>query len=237
MKFSLKNVHEFRWSELYVTDLEIGLGISALRKLSINQEETLLQTKLKFEKIIRNDKTLQSLDPEHRVSYYLQIFQNEEWMIKELQRKQRYAIILIVFSFFEERLNHICNLIEKRIDSMTKLSNLKIKGDINKYWYYLKKVYQVKTKSLDKYFIRIKQQKIVRNIIAHQGGKVHNKQLKTITLVNGLSTKESNRNIQIDLKESYFINYLLDNIELFLTKLLPLIDDRYKEITSYNTSV
>src|SRR5690606_18946709 len=152
MEFNLKSIHEFRWSELYVTDIEIRLGITALRKLSINQEEVLLKTKLEFEKIVRNDKTLKSLDSEYKGSYYSQIFQNEELMIKELQRQQRYALILIIFSFFEERLNHICSLIEKKFNSMTKLSELKIKEDIIKYWHYLEKVFEIESKSLKKNF-------------------------------------------------------------------------------------
>jgi len=237
MEFNLKSIHEFRWSELYVTDIEIRLGITALRKLSINQEEVLLKTKLEFEKIVRNDKTLKSLDSEYKGSYYSQIFQNEELMIKELQRQQRYALILIIFSFFEERLNHICSLIEKKFNSMTKLSELKIKEDIIKYWHYLEKVFEIESKSLKKNLTLIKQQKFVRNTIAHQGGKIRKDQLKKIMFVNGLSTREIDNYTQIDLKESLFSNYLLDKVEPFLTELLLLVDNRYKEKTLHDSSI
>src|SRR5690606_5256063 len=234
MKFDLSKIYEFNWGELYYTELENELGIDAFRKLNTNQEQSLLQTRQDFKKMIKEDETLNSLEPEHQGSYYSQIFEREEWTIKELQRQQRYAIVLSIFSFFEGRMKHICDLIESRFEFKIKLSDLNNNEDLMRYWNYLEKVYEIENKSLETFFTPIKQQKIIRNVIAHQDGIIREGQIKKVKMVDGINIREIGEKRQIDLGENLYVIYLLNKIEAFFKEVLLLIDKRYKEKTLHN---
>ena len=234
MKFDLSKIYLYEWEKLWYSELDNEIGVDAFRKLNSNQEESLETTKKEFEKIIKNDENLKSLEPEHVGSYYSQIFEREEWIIRELQRQQRYSLILSIYSFFEGRLKSICEMIEKEFDFKIKLKDLNSNDDLMKYWNYLEKVYEIEKVSIEQYFTPIKQYKVVRNIIAHQEGIVPTEKLKKVNIGNGLSIKELGMKNQIDLKRDEFATYLLDRMEPFLKELLLVVDKRFKEKTLHS---
>lgn len=228
-KINFNNIHLFKWGELYYIEMENELVIDAIRKLNINQEKSLAQIKKDFEEILKKDKFLNHIEPELQGSYYSQFFEIEERTIKELQQQQRYSIVLATYSFFEGRLKSICKLIEDTFDFKIKLDDLKNDEYLTKYWNYLKKVYEIETQSIEPFFTPVKQQKIIRNIIAHQEGIIHKQQIDKITLVKGLTIREFGDIRQIEIGKNEFVTYLLDNMESFFKKLLITIDKKYSE--------
>ena len=98
-----------------------------------------------------------------------------------------------------------------------------------RYWYYLEKVYEIENKSIEPFFTPIKQQKIIRNVIAHQDGIIREEQIKKVNLVDGIKIREIGERRQIDLGENLYVIYLLNKIEAFFKEVLLLIDKRYKE--------
>ncbi len=223
----LTSAYNFEWGDLYSIQFGNELGINAIKKLNLNQEESLIRTIQDFEKEIQSNEILKNLDPELQGSYYMQFFEGENLIIKELQRQQRYALVMTIYSFFEGRLKSICELIEKKYNFKIKLEDLNNSDDLMKYWKYLEKVYEMEMDSIHPTFTIIKQQKVLRNIITHHEGNISINKLKKIQLVNGLSINNIGAINKIELDESSYVNFLLKNIGLFLEKLLLAVDFRF----------
>ena len=228
--FDVNNIIIYKWDELYYIELENEIGVDAFKKLITNQEESLLSTQTKFKDLIKSDKELASLEDIDKGSYYRASYEREEIAIEELQRQQRYSICLSVFSFYEGRLKSICNQIEKKFNFKIKINDLNSNDDLMKYWNYLEKVFEINTDKISSLFTPIKQQKIVRNIIAHQEGIANEDQLKKINIINGLGIKKFGLDHQIQIVEISYLFFLIEKITLFFKELLLSIDVRHKEI-------
>lgn len=150
MKFSFEDVTLFDWEYLYSYEIESSVGLSAIRHLNRNQEESLQQTINEFERKL--SEALDKIEEEERSNYYSQIFHLDNLSIKELQRQQRYAMCLSLYSFFEGRLHSICEKIHNEFDFKIALSDLNGKDDLVKYYNYLLKVFEMDMKALESSF-------------------------------------------------------------------------------------
>ena len=159
--FSTKGVYVFEWQDLYFVKFGVEIGIDAFKSLNFNQEESLILIKKNFEDKLKNDVALNSLKPEQKGSYFEQVFERERITILEIQRKQRFAIILSIFSFFEGQLKGVCTLIEQTYNFNIKIDDLNSNEDLLRYWNYLEKVFEIDTLKVEPSFTPIKQQKIV----------------------------------------------------------------------------
>ena len=227
MKFNLNR--PFKWGELNCIEFETKIGIDAYRVLNKNQEESLLLIKQKFEDDLKAVEKLDPIELEHQGSFYYQIAEREEMIIEELQRQQRYAICLSIFSFLEGRLKSICDKIEQRFEFKIKLDDLNKRNDLMRYWNYLVKIYEIDVQKITPFFTPLKNQKIVRNIIAHQDGIISKEQKGKINIVSGLGKKQIDNELRIEIKDTSYNIYLLEKIEVFFEKLLFAIDKRDKE--------
>ncbi|RZK02306.1 MAG: hypothetical protein EOO46_18645 [Flavobacterium sp.] len=225
MKIDFSKIYLFTWEDLYYTEVENEIGIEAFNKLCSNQEESLKSTQKEFKEFVGGE--LAKLHPDDQSSYYMQIFQRDEMIIKELLRQQRYSLCLSIFSFFEGRLKSICSQIENKFNYKIKVDDLNGNEDLLKYWNYLVKVYELELASLEKYFTPIKQQKIVRNLIAHQNGMPRGDQEKKINIVKGITLEKYDNFSQIVITDPIYILDLLTKMDEFLKELLLAIDTRY----------
>lgn len=225
--YGISEVDSLKWEELYFFEFEIEIGLEAFHALNSSQEKMLKLTKEKFDKFIAEDEALNSIEPRDQGSYYSQFFEREEMTINELQRQQRYSMVLSVFSFFEGKLKSICQQIESSFNFKIKIDDLNSQDDLMRYWKFLEKVFEIDTKSIEIFFTPIKQQKIVRNIIAHQDGIVDKDKRKKIVIVRGLSVKEFGDEAIIELQDSTYVLYLLEKMGSFFKKLILAIDNRY----------
>ena len=138
-----------------------------------------------LKKAIKENKTYISLADEKELQYdYVdQIYFYDIASIKNLKRQQRYAVTLIVFSFFESKLKEICNIIalKTRTPIPDKIQKPKenIENDLTVNWNYLvnKQSLDLSSISVDFYFIN--SQKFVRDKIAHQNGAYNSRDEKT----------------------------------------------------------
>jgi len=173
---------------------------------------------------------MDKLHPDDQGSYYMQIFERDEMIIREILRQQRYALCLSIFSFFEGRLKALCTVIENKFNFKLKVEDLNGNEDLLRYWNYLAKVFEVEVGPLEKYYTPIRNQKIVRNLIAHQNGIPRPEQVKKINIVRGIALKASGEVHQIIIHDPIYILDLLDRMELFLKELLLAVDGRAAQI-------
>ncbi len=218
-------IYLFTWENLYYAEVENELGVKALKKLCENQEDSLLSTKNEFDLMVRSE--MEKLNPQERGSYYMQIFERDEMVIRTLLRQQRYSLCLSVFSFFEGRLKALCEQIEGRFAYRIKINDLNGNEDLSRYWNYLSKVFELDMDNLEPYFTPIKQQKIIRNLVAHQDGMPRVDQEKKVNIVDGLALEKIDTYSRILITSPSYILNLLDNMDVFLQKLLLSVDERY----------
>jgi hypothetical protein len=232
MIIDFSKIYLFTWEDLYLSELENEIGIEAFKKLNVNQEQSLIITQKEFKETI--EKELKTLPEEEQGNYYMQIFQREELMIKELLRQQRYSLCLSVFSFLEGRLKAICKQVEDMFQFKIKVADLNSNEDITKYWNYLVKVFELDPSNTEPFLTPIKQQKIVRNLIAHQNGMPSKEQEKKIVITKGLELEKFDDidYCKVLISDPIFIDNLLGKMDGFLKQLLLDIDARYIEITA-----
>lgn len=232
MLFDLNNFHQFYWADLYYIDFEIGNSFDALRRLNINQEKTLSESRTALEQKVQS--ILASSEGEDQYilnSFIHQETYDEEILMDEIERLQRNSLIMSIFSFYEARLKFLCNMIENAFALNIKLVDLNThKGDLMKYWTYLSKVYQLNTEELQPLFDPLNRQKKLRNIIAHYDGAVSNKQKNEVPETPGISFKQIEDLYYLQVEEHIYIEYLLKEIKSFFELLLKAIDNRFKEL-------
>ncbi|MGV3587447.1 MAG: hypothetical protein ACO1OF_10615 [Adhaeribacter sp.] len=234
-----KDLYYFEWSELFDFEEETKIGIETFKAICSNQENFVLLAQKEFEKSWKDDACLNSMEPENYNGYYRSVFKREEIFLKEIQRRQRYANIISIFSFFEGRLQSICNRIESKLNFIIKVDDLGDKADLMRYWKYLTKVLQIEKQNVERYFTPLNQQKEVRNIIVHQEGLVNSKQRNRVNF-HGLRIEpfkedyfqhpigyEPKERIEIDY---IYIECLLENVSKFFKKVLIAIDIRCNQI-------
>jgi len=230
MQIDFNKIRLFKWGELHYEEFETNIGIDALILLNENQENTFNQLKVKLIKDIKEDKNLQFINSEYFASYYQHMYEIEEITLDKLKLHQRYAILLSVFSFFEGRLKSISEKIEHHFEFKIKIDDLNSNNHVLKYWNYLLKVYELNIEKIEPYFTPIKQQTIVRNIIAHQEGYLKGGEQKKITIVPGLLLKEFGSITQIEITNTEYFSNLVKKIKSFFKELILAIDDRYIEL-------
>lgn len=230
MKINLNDINIFKWADLNYFEFENKIAFDALKSLNLNQEKSLSESKVVLDKNIEDfRKGLELLSEHEQESYIYQKYYLDEVIINELQIIQRYSSILSIFSFYESRLKMICELIETEFEFKVKIKHLNnYEGDLNKYWNYLSKVFEIKTDSIENLFKPINVHKKIRNAIAHHNGKTNEK----IAPQEGLTLNKIGDKFQIVIDENIYINNLLQNIEIFIRELLIEIDKRYFELKS-----
>ncbi|PJJ07579.1 hypothetical protein CLU83_0761 [Flavobacterium sp. 1] len=225
MKLNLNDVYSFNWDQLHYFEFDNIVAFDAFKSLNFNQEKSLNKSKADLNQQIQDfKKGLESLSESDQESYVYQKYYINEVIINEIQRIQRYSSVLSIFSFYESRLKSICNLIESEFEFKVKIKHLNnYEGDLNKYWNYLSKVFEIQTEKTESLFKPINEQKKIRNIIAHNDGITKEK----IDAVQGLTLHKLGKNFKIEIDEGVYIGNLLQSIEVFISALLIEIDKRY----------
>ncbi len=225
MKLNLNDVYSFNWGQLHHFEFDNIVAFDALKSLNFNQEKSLNKSKEDLNQKIQDfKKGLESLSEEEQDNYVFQKDYINEVIINEIQRIQRYSSILSIFSFYESRLKFICKLVEDEFEFKVKIKHLNnFEGDLNKYWNYLSKVFEIQTEKIEPLFRPINEHKRIRNIIAHNDGLISEK----IEIGQGLTLNKVGRNFQIEIDGEVYINNLLQSIEEFIVALLIEIDKRF----------
>jgi hypothetical protein len=220
----------FNWN-LRPMDFEIEMAASALSDLNRIQENSLKANKKRFDNFVEsNRKSVESLPDEDQGSYYSHLHYVDEMVIIDLQRLQRYSMVIIIFSVFESRLLAVCTEIENQLPELRKLQDIKGNKDLEKYWQYLTKIVLINIERLQPLFQRFNQQKFLRNVITHHNGVFSNADKKKINIINGISLREFGSEYIIQIDENTFVEYLLNHLKQFFGELSYEVDNRFKEI-------
>lgn len=231
MKFDLNKLSK-RWPTLFYHEFEIDNAIEAYQRLNKTQEESLKYSKEKLDLTIDECRASNAqMDPIDLDQFLQHLYYSDEQIIETLQKLQRYSLVVSIFAFFEGKLKDICENIEIEFVFEIKIDDLdRSKGDLPRYWTYLKKVFGIDCSSVEPQFTPINQCKIVRNILTHQNGIANSSQIKRIPKVPGLNVKIFEGGGLIYLEEYIFIDYLLKKAHNFFNLLLEKINDRYSEL-------
>lgn len=232
MILNLNEIRSFDWGEISYLDFDISNSFDALRKLNSNQEKSLSESKKDLEDTIKSIRNYNKDGEEEFIESYIhhKTYDNEI-MIDEIQRLQRYSLVMSIFAFYEAKLKYICNIVESEFHFKIKLTDLNnYKGDLVKYWTYLDKVYQMPTEELQHLFDPINSQKKIRNLIVHHDGIATEKNIKEIPKTEGISFRKNADLYFLQIEANVYVEFLLKNINLFFESLLKAIDKRYTEL-------
>lgn len=227
-------MHSFDWGEISYFDFDISNSFDALRKLNSNQEKSLSESKKELEDTIKSIRDYNKDGEEEFIEAYIhhRTYDNEI-MIDEIQRLQRYSLVMSIFAFYEARLKSICNMVEREFQFKIKVSDLNnYKGDLVKYWTYLAKVYEMPIVELQHLFEPINFQKKIRNLIAHHDGIATEKNIREIPETEGISFRKNAELYFLQIEANVYVEFLLKSLNLFFESLLKAIDKRYTELKS-----
>jgi hypothetical protein len=225
MKYDLSKYSEYSWSFLYYFEYENHIGFRALHKLINSPFDLSTHLELILKERLANDDFYNSLNPQEQSQYHSQFYEIEEHTIKQVEQWHKYSLCLSSFSFLEAQLRTLCKEIEKLDITKLKLNDLKNDEDLNRFNLFLSKVFEADTSTLETHFTKLKQQKIIRNSIAHHNGYIPNS--KSPQLVTGLSIDQHSK---IELTNEY-LEFIISTADKYMEGLIPIIDNRYKEIT------
>jgi hypothetical protein len=164
---------ETKWlnnSELNYIEYEIHNIISVIKELITKDEITLKEISTNLKNKIKNDKTISDLkeEPELQSSYYDAMYEDEILITREIHRQQRYSKLLIIFTFYEDSLRKISDII--RIKLNRKMGKKNKLNDLEFYFNFILSTATIDDEDLQKSFNFINSQKFFRDKIAHKNG-------------------------------------------------------------------
>ena len=229
--FNLNEKQSSRIIEIQNLSYFLKKSFESLKMLNNTQEKSLLEIFTKVEYDIKEIRANSSdFEQEHLESFISNLHGEELTVLDEMERLQRYSLLLTTFAFFESKLKELCNEIERDIDFRVKLNDLnKNKGDLFKYWTFLVKIFGVNGVRLEKSFNVICQHKKIRNAISHSDGVVPKKDSNFLKDIKFIKIVEFEDNYLVSLQKDY-LEYLINEIELFTDDLLEEIVKKYTEI-------
>jgi phage anti-repressor protein len=232
------NTYLLENSELTYTYYELDIEIHSLKKLNDNIENSLLNTIEELKKAIKVNNTYISLADEKELqsdfvdqTYYLEIDS-----IRKMKRQQRYAITLIVFSFFESKLKEISDIIALKtkipIPKKVQKPEEKKENDLTVNWNYLLEEQSLDLIAISEDFYFINSQKFVRDKIAHKNGfyktKDESLKYKFVKTDNSEITNFGN-DFCIEILNKNFVSALLLKMENVLKEIIVTFDKTRKK--------
>src|SRR5690554_24279 len=200
---------------LYAVEHQIKIKIAALKEMIVDNENSVLKIQNNFDTLLETI-DYNTIDEKHLNSFEEQLI-DKELIVENLLIQKRYSTCLLIFMIFEGTLKEVCKhsiLSEYEFN----LENLKRKDDLSKFKDFFLNTVNINFTKIEPSFTKIKQQKVIRNRIAHNNGEI--KHHKDIQVVQGLIIK--NKIIKISGVE--YFDFLLREIELFFKELILEID-------------
>jgi hypothetical protein len=235
-----ENLYLIEWGELPYIDYENKILLDSLRKLNQNVEISLTEASGLLKKKIGTDRNYILLSDEKPLqsSYLSQIYDLDIETIKVLRRQQRYALTLIVFSFFESRLVNISKYLEKITSVIVPKKaaygkKTKQPNDWEVWWLYIEKNHEIDLTEIQELFDFINKQKFVRDKIAHKNGFYHRNDEKS-EYYKFIKTPHSDassigEDFRIEILNGQYVDSMLLMIEELLKKLIIAIDIKFKK--------
>jgi len=230
LKYFVRN-----WKKLYDYDEDLEKIFTVEKSLITNSENYIKQFIEDLDASAKNDDILQKKPENYEEAYsqceYFEFSYSIDYdFINRFIQSQRKANVLSVFSLIEGQIQLIANLIEYEFNFSIKIKHLSGDGYIDKYWLYITKVFGIDSKNIEKEYNLIKQQKYVRNKIAHNNSVIDEKKMQFINETQGLKIKKFGKESLLEICDSCYVMNLINNSEIFFKKLTREIDIKYAQI-------
>ena len=168
----------------------------------------------------KDNETQDKLDKELQENHEFQhpdIVDSYAWDLHQNQYKfpnmHRESLVITIFNFLEAKLNELCDIISQSIESKVRLKDLKGQG-ITRAFSYLTKVAEFDFTTMAKEKIYIDKVNLLRNIIVHNAGYLHDKTEKSLnTFVSKNEYLSGSPNSSVTLSNGFiheYINILID---------------------------
>lgn len=206
----------FKNEGLYPVEYRINLKIKALKELIVDDEKSVLKIQNNFEVVLKSAKH-KEIEEQHRDTYEEYLI-DRELITQNILIQKRYSTCLLVFSIFEGILKETCSEIKTSNQPEFEQSNSKGDNDLSKIKNYLEDVIKINFSKIDSSFTKLNQQRVTRNRIAHNNGRINKP--KEIQIVEGLCVE----NKIIKIEGIQYFNNLTKEIETFFNQLLIEVD-------------
>jgi len=224
--FIPNSLPEFQWSELHRLEYELDAVLQAVKE-SINFNDKLILVKQqKLEKSAKEDPFLSSdVDNNTKGQYYGHHYGDYERAIDELNDVLLNANFLAIFAYFEGKLKETCELIEEKIKSNIKHSDLRADGDISQFMKFFNLILGLDLSNLKNDLEAIQKHKLIRNKIAHHNGTLPTANISTIKGIKHIRTVEYTKERSgVLIVSSQYLIELITLLEGFFSKLLIELD-------------
>ena len=141
MKINLNDIHLFQWGILYYEDLDTYIGFDALKEMSKILDKTIRSRSQEFKKLVYEK--VKEVDEEYKESYHQHFFMVDELILEQIHIRQQYSSVTSIFSFIEERLKSVCELVENELGFKIKIKDLNSNDMLMRYWNYLIKLFKI----------------------------------------------------------------------------------------------
>ena len=217
----------YSWDYLSCIEMTVELEINAIRKIIDSNEKVINEINAEFKKKIQENADLTGIDDRHYESYvYSQKYMYDEFLNSEIVSQQMNSICFSIFSVLENGLVDICNAFRKEFEIVKKPKNVEGKNDLEKMYNYLENYCEIPLAAIKQPFDNLEGQKVIRNKLYHNNGIISEESKTSLNIVDGLKIEKETNRITINTN---YLNYLTINMGKFFVKLIPLIDEKYKD--------
>lgn len=218
----------FKWSLLENKKWSLGIKTETLLTMINSQEDTLENLLETLETRIKKDNFYNTLPVDVQGSYFSTFFFEYEVIIKDLERTQRNAALISIFSFFEGFLKDLCDAIDKKFSFVVKQNDLNRNG-IDRSFKYLKKVFGIDDSNYRNDWDKLKPFKTARNVFAHGDGSYIGRKPE-LENINGLKNENMALYFRVSVEDLNTLSQVILSFEKISKKIFTAIDIRYDEL-------
>lgn len=225
MKFDFSNIYLYNWEALYAIEMEVQLGIGALRKLMDNQERSLVEVEGAFKQQVEEE--LRGMDKREADDYFVQVLNEDRLVLRELRKQQRYSLCVSLFNFFEARISALRTMIVLKFNELPVITQNRGESIIGWHWRYMVDTFGMDTGTILEDFQVIHSVKVLRNFITHQDGMLRDGDLGRMPKgIVGVEVLPLGEVYELQITDLRFFNDLFDRVENFFKIMLKSVDER-----------
>lgn len=214
MKIDFSKIKTYNDVSLYQEKWQIELKLSALAEMVESDEKSIVELESKHQKF-KSENKIEDTEVQYQDALEDYLI-DRELTIKNLVQYRRYSSCSLIFSVFESILSDFCG--NPSIQSLKHTKKFKGKDDLTIYSILIKEKYGIIFSQAQSNFTRIKQQKIIRDLIVHQNGNIAEIEFRE---QNGL--KIINNKVCLSKK---YLDFLINEIKQFTNHILWEIDEQ-----------
>lgn len=221
MPFQYKERSIKRLLLLRILEGTIFIDLENIREHCDLMESSLKKELKDFRK--RVDEQAEKLSSEEKTEFY-EWYSDDYWKLTDVfPNIQRNSMLIMAFSFFENKLKSICKKLKPYADCNIWLNDL-YGDDIDRVKIYLKEIIKINFPNDDKNWEEISNIRYIRNLVVHNGGKLEKERCKEYKKLKNYIGK-NRKLLKLDKHEKIvykkeFIPHILSTLRNFFSTLL-----------------